>query len=260
MPSSIKMFKASETFGGDSTAKIDTKFEEPLQNEKFGPEEGAERAISEIEIAQKKSQALLIQTKSEVQKIKKKAEEEIEELRKKAREEGFAEGQKDGFEKGKIQGLAEGKQRAEEQNKELKASILLMIQEAKEEIKAYQEEKRIEIIKLASHMAEKIVHDRIDHEEEGVLLLAKPIFYQLEKDEEFVTITTHPDQRAVVEEHLHQVEAISPNTRFMVFSDPSLEENGLVIESSKAVIDLQIKKQIESMLQEFKEMEKTVDA
>ena len=35
-------------------------------------------------------------------------------------------------------------------------------------------------------------------------------------------------------------------------------ENGLVIESSKAVIDLQIKKQIESMLQEFKEMEKTV--
>ncbi len=32
------------------------------------------------------------------------------------------------------------------------------------------------------------------------------------------------------------------------------------MESSKAVIDLQVKKQIEAMLQEFDEMERTVDA
>src|SRR5699024_9600883 len=92
------------------------------------------------------NRSLKYSLKMERKRVPKLSEEEIEELRKKAREEGFAEGQKDGFEKGKIQGLAEGKQRAEEQNKELKASILLMIQEAKEEIKAYQEEKRIEII------------------------------------------------------------------------------------------------------------------
>lgn len=260
MPSSIKMFKAGETFGGDNTAKIDTKFEfeEAIKNESSETE--TEQAISEIAIAQKKRQALLTQTKSEVQELKQKAEKEIENLRKKAQEEGFFDGQKSGFEKGKEQGFTEGLLQAENQNKELKASILLMIQEAKEEIKAYQEDKREEFIMLASHMAEKIVHDQIDRAEEGVLMLAKPFFYQLEKDEEFVTITTHPDQRAIVEEHLHQVEVISPNTRFMVFSDPSLEENGLVIESSKAVIDLQIKKQIETMLQEFEEMERTVDA
>src|SRR5699024_2435997 len=234
--SSIKMFKAGDTFGGENTAKIDTRFDVEEQIQKDVAEN--KQVISEIEIAQKKRQNLLSQTKLEVKELKQKAEEEIKELRKKAQEEGFSEGQETGFKEGKKHGFAEGMQQAENQNKELKASILLMIQEAKEEIKAYQEDKRKEFIILASHMAEKIVHDRIDYTDEGVLLLAKPFFYQLEKDDEFVTITTHPDQRRIVEEHLHQVEAISPNTRFMVFSNPNLEENGLVIESSKAVIDL----------------------
>src|SRR5699024_6550784 len=172
MPSSIKMFKASETFGGDNTAKIDTKFEieEVLKNE--GSETETEQAISEIEIAQRKRQALLTQTKSEVHELKQKAEKEIEDLRKKAREEGYSEGQKAGFKDGKKQGFIEGQLQAENQNKEMKASILLMIQEAKEEIKAYQEDKREEFIMLASHMAEKIVHDQIDRAEEGVLMLA----------------------------------------------------------------------------------------
>lgn len=258
MPSSIKMIKASNVFGGDTAAKIDTQIEveELIQNESSD----TDKTISEVEIAQKKSRALLEQAEREVERLKQEATQEIEVLRKDAQEEGFNEGKEIGYQKGIEQGLTEGLRQAENQNQELKASILLMIQKAKAEVKAYQEDKREELIKLASHMAEKIVHDQIDHADEGVLLLAKPFLYQLEKDEEFVTITTHPEQRSIIEEHLHQVEVISPNTRFMVFSDPSLEEKGLVIESSKAVIDLQIKKQIDAMLQEFEEMERTVDA
>lgn len=258
MPSSIKMIKASNVYGGNTTAKIDTQIEieEPLSEEMAE----IDQASSEVKIAQKKGQALLEQAKLEAQQLKESAQKEIEALRKAAQEEGFIKGRESGYQEGLEQGLAEGLQHAESQNEEMKASILLMIQEAQAGVKEYQEEKREELIQLASHMAEKIVHDHIDHTEEGVLLLAKPFLYQLEKDEEFVTITTHPEQRKIIEEHLHQVEAISPNTRFMVFSDPSLEEKGLVIESSKAVIDLQIKKQIEKMLQEFEEMERTVDA
>lgn len=258
MPSSIKMIKASNVYSGNTTMKIETEveIEEPL-SEKV-PE--IDQASSELKIAQEKGQALLKQAKLEAQKLKENAQQEIEDLRKSAQEEGLIKGHEQGYQEGLEQGIAEGLKQAEIQNKEMKANILLMIQEAQAEVKAYQSEKREELIQLASHMAEKIVHEHIDHAEEGVLLLAKPFLYQLEKDEEFVTITTHPEQRKNLEDHLYQIEEISPNTRFMVFSDPNIEEKGLVIESSKAVIDLQIKKQIEKMLQEFEEMERTVDA
>src|SRR5699024_6126744 len=104
MPSSIKMFKAGDTFGGENTAKIDTRFDVEEQIQKDVAEN--KQVISEIEIAQKKRQNLLSQTKLEVKELKQKAEEEIKELRKKAQEEGFSEGQETGFKEGKKHGFA----------------------------------------------------------------------------------------------------------------------------------------------------------
>ncbi len=257
MQSSIKMIKANKVFGGESVAKIDTQIDLAKETE-LAFDEGA--GETEINLAQKKSKALIDQAKLEVEQLKANAKQEMESMRQATYEEAQQVGQEAGYSAGFEKGLADGVAQADAQNKQAKASIMAMIQKAQEEIKLYQQTKKEEMIQLATHMAEKIVHDQIDQSDEGLLKLAKSYFYQLDKDEEFVSIATHPTQQAFIESQLHKVEAISPNTRFLVFADPSLEEYGLVIESSKAVIDLQIKKQLESMMNEFEEMERTVDA
>lgn len=257
MPSSIKMIKANKVYGGTSSAKIETQIE--VTEEKTPAYEQDNPLETEVKIAQKKSRMIIEQAKMEAEKLKEEAKIKIEKMREKAYEEAVLAGQEAGYQQGLSQGLTEGLEQAMIQNEELKSSIMVMLQKTQAEIRSYQEDKKDEIIKLASRMAEKIVHDYIETSDEGLIKLVMPFIYQLDKDEEFVSITTHPQQQKAVEEQIHKIETVSPSTRFIVFADPSLEKNGLVIESSKQVIDLQIKKQITQMLQEFEEMERTVN-
>lgn len=254
MASSIKVFKANKVFGSNETTKINTEF---VEDEVILEEASEEESLAvKVQQTENKSQSIVAQAELESQKIIEEAKEEAKKIKAEAKTIGFNEGR----EKGHQQGLNEGLKQSETENKALRASIMTMIQEAQTELAQYKEDNKQNIILLASHMAEKIVHKQIDHTSESILLLAKPFLYQLEKIEEFVTITVHPSQKEQLEEHRPEVESISPNTRFMIFSDANLEERGLIIESSKAVIDLQVKKQIDTMMQEFEEMERTVDA
>lgn len=253
------MIKANNVFGGVSSARIETQIDLPEEKTPETELEIENHVETEVKIAQKKSRMLLEQAKMEAEKLKQEAMLEIENMRQVTYEEALTSGQEEGYQIGFNKGLTDGLEQAQVQNEALKASIMVMLQQTQAEIKSYQEDTKEEMIKLASRMAEKIVHDHIDASDEGLLKIITPLLYQLDKNEEFVSITTHPKQQPVLEEQLPKIEAISPNTRFLVFADPSLEENGLVLESSRAVIDLQVQKQIDAMLQEFEEMERTVN-
>lgn len=256
MPSSIKMIKASKVYGGASSAKIDTQVELPL--EKTPTKENIHLAETDGNKAQEQSEFQLEQVKLEVEKLKEEAKIEIESLRQTTYQEALVHGEEAGYQEGFNKGLTDGLAEATSRNEELRASIMMMLKQAQAEVERYQEDKKQELIELASHMAEKIVQDTLDASDEGLLKIVTPLLYQLDKNEEFVSITTHPEQSIKLKEQLPAIEAISPATRFLVFSDPSLEKNGLIIESSRAVIDLQIKKQLDAMLRRFDEMERTV--
>ena len=177
-----------------------------------------------------------------------------------AYQKAYEEGLKAGHEEGYQKGFEEGQQQAYLENEKEVEAIKQMHEDTVAEIENYKVDKKKEIIELASHMAEKIVHKEIDDSDQGILELANPYFYKIDKDEEFVYVTVHPSQLDYMTERLPEIEKIAYGTRFLFYADPELEEKGMIIESSKVVIDLQIKKQIQSMLQEFDEMERTIDA
>lgn len=260
MPSSIKMIKATHVTGSQSIAKIETKIEEKAI-ERHRDTVGLEASgPSQVSIAQRKANELLAEAKKERQQLLDETHQEIEILKKQAYEEAFQTGLETGKKEGFETGYAQATEQAQIENKEEKENIQLMLEETLAEIDNYKYNKKVELIELASHMAEKIVHKEIDASDKGILALAEPYFYQIDRDEEHVAITVHPSQREQLENQLGQMEQMLPGTRFVIYGNPKVEEKGLIIESSRAVIDLQIKKQLEAMLQEFDEMERTVDA
>lgn len=252
------MIKATNVVGKQTTAEIETYVKKEIQKEETKVDETA--GTTEFRGAQKKAQALLMEAEQQSQQLIEQAQEEIAELKQKTYKEAFQSGLETGQLEGFQQGYKEAKQQVDAENEQEKEKIQFMLEEALAEIDNYKFDKKDELIELASHMAEKIIHKEINSSDKGILDLAQPYFYQIDKDEEHVSITVHSSQLEQVEKHLPEIERISPNTRFLIYGNPNIEEYGIVIESSKSVIDLQIKKQIEAMLQEFDEMERTVDA
>lgn len=259
MPSWNRVIKADRTSSGTNKATIDTDYEyaKEIVTETPAAEPTEMVSVDEkeriLQDAEQKRQELLAATEQEIEHIK-------EEAYQTSYEQGYAEGTDKGYQTGYEEGYREASEKAHAENIEMRKKALEMMNQAHLSIEQYESERKGEFLKLATHMAEKIVNDYIDQKSEGILAIAKPFFYQLDKEEEFVTIAVHPTQREVIEENLTQVKSISPETRFMVLADPNLDEKGMVIESSEAVIDLKIKQQLETMLEEFREMERTVDA
>lgn len=214
----------------------------------------------ERQAAIEKAEQLLKEAELESQQLIEESQTEIEQIKAEAQETGHQAGYEAGFEKGYETGYAEGLEKATIENQEIRERAVQMLHEAHQTMLAYESDRKDEFLKLATHMAEKIVHDYIDQADDGLLAIAKPFFYQLDKEEEFVTISVHPEKRKIIEKNLDEIKSISPATRFMLLGDPSLSERGMLIESSHAVVDLQIRNQLYRMLEEFYEMERTVDA
>lgn len=269
MPSSNRVIKADHTASGKDKATISTKYERPQKEErKETKEKVKEEAKEEKLVSVRESEELLEEAKDKKEKLMAEAKAEIKEMKEKAYEDSYQKGHEEGLERGRKEGYEEafdeGYQDAESKvEKELKAKrekASEMLEEAHEKMKTYEAERKDDFLKLASHMAEKIVHDYIDQSDDGLLAIAKPYFYQIDKEEEFVTITVHPDLRKEFEENIDELKEISPATRFMILGSPQIEKRGMLIESSHSIIDLQIKNQLDQMLEEFHEMERTLDA
>lgn len=266
MPSSNRVIKASSAASGSNKAMIATEYELPKLDVEDRDEETKEASVEEDlrMISIEKSEKIIKEAELKSQQLLEATEAEIEEIKETAYASSYKKGNKDGlshgYEKGYETGYTEGYEKAEVENREIRERAVQMLHEAHEAVQVYQSDRKEEFLKLAAHMAEKIVHDYIDQAEDGLLAIAKPFFYQLDKEEEFVTISVHPEKREKIEENLDEIKSISPGTRFMILGDPSLANRGMLIESSHAVVDLQIRNQLDRMLEEFQEMERTVDA
>lgn len=176
----------------------------------------------------------------------KEAREEAEKLKKEAIEEGYKEGFKQGYDKGITDCLIECK--------EIKRDALNLIDQAEKEVKRYFSENQDNIIRLAGDMAESIVHTTIDISSESVLLLVKPII-DLNERNELIVITCQPDNFDFLKKNKAKLEVAAPNARFVILKDNNLEKNGCIIENENQIIDLQIKKQVASIIKDILSLE-----
>ena len=70
----------------------------------------------------------------------------------------------------------------------------------------------------------------------------------MEKNEPFITITVRPENAETIKSNVAEHETDEFTARYVVLSDDTLEKNGCIIESSRSIIDLQIKKQLAAIV------------
>lgn len=189
-----------------------------------------------------------------IEKTRLELQEEAEKIREEAREKGYREGlekgKKDGFQKGYNEGLESCK----EECREIKENAINLLNQAQREVSDYYKDNKEEIINLAGQMAESIVHTTIDTSDEKLMLLIKPIIQLYEKSERII-ISVQPESIKYLSTRLEEMESISPGTRFILLEDNNLEKNGCIIENDAQIIDLQIKKQIDSIIGDIRSLE-----
>lgn len=252
MPSSRRVIKSSYAIEDLQESIIHTTYDLEMDEDEIVEEE-----IFSEESNQKEE--ILQQAEEKAAAILKEAQKEAEALKSEAQTLGFEQGEKSGYEQGLQAGFNEGVKQAEATYEEKEQHLIEMMQQANEQMNNIQKDVKEKLLSLSIQMAEKIIHKQIDASDAGVLDIAKPYFFQLDKNEELVILTVHPEALEKVNENIHKVEALTPESRIVVLSNPQLETNGLIVETSKSVVDFQIKKQLENMLKEFIEMERTID-
>lgn len=256
MPSSSRIIKSVQTGAKEvNDWIIDTTYDYEEEPEEYS-DESSQEAADELAQAQQKSDQLLKKAQTEKERILEEAEAEISQIKEAAYKEAFEEGQKAGYATGFSEGKEEGYQSGKMESQELVDQARQTLTEAQLDIEAYIEEKKESLLSLSVHMAEKIVQEQLDLLPDGILELVNPILHQLDHKEDYVSLTVHSSKRLEIRDKLPYLEKNYPGVRFVVFGDDNVDTLGCVVESAHKVVDLQVKKQLEAMVEEMKERER----
>lgn len=254
MQSSSRIIKSRHKIDqSNDTWVIDTVMNDPQDD--FEEELDESDEVKEAAIKKKKILNEALSKKDEMIML---AKQEAEKMKQQAYQTGLQSGKEEGYREGYTQGMQEGYAEGEKESETLKQQGRDLIASAQLEIEQYVQEKKDSLLSLSLHMAEKIIHDQLDHTVEGVLALVHPILHQLDREEDFISLTVHPDSRESVKEQLPSLKIQYPGVRFSVLQDGNLEPNGCIVESAHKLIDLQVRAQLEAILKEMKETERNV--
>lgn len=260
IPSSFRIIKREDVANDSGLSLIETKMD--FQEQRFNLEdemleedfdENEEEIHEDIDIDKIKKdirKQIYREIENEKVQIINKANEEADSLKLEAKQQGY----KDGIRKGFVEGYDKGKEEAQKDCQEMKESAIQMVAQAEDYIEEYYEENQKRIIRLAGDMAESIIHKSIDTSSENIAMLIKPIIQQYRKKEQII-ITAHPENCAFLKNNLNRLIDHNEDTKFVILEDPSLEKNGCTIENENQIIDLQIRKQIENVIDEINNME-----
>ncbi|WP_423189143.1 FliH/SctL family protein [Alkalibacterium sp. f15] len=215
-----------------------------------------EEARDELEQAKYKSAQLIEKALTEKEQMIEDAMQEVELLKKEAYERAFDEGKQAGFETGFNQGKEKGFSTGKKESERLIKVAQESISDAQRDISSYIEEKKDSILSLAVHMAEKIVHEQLDLLPNDIMELVHPILHQLDRKEDYVSLTVHSSKRQKLREQVPALEKMYPGVRFIVLQDDNVEHYGCVIESAHKVVDVQVRKQLTAMIEEMIERER----
>lgn len=251
MQLSHRVIKAGNMAVAMTTADIQTELKvehiiETIQN--TNPERDAYHE-EKLQMAR-----FLKEAEEEKRAIVEAAKQDAFEARKEAEAAGFRAGEIQGQEMGFQSGYQAGLEAAQVEAEKLKQTAHEMLNTASQEVNAFYTAKREEIIALAAQMAEKVIHEKINTSDEKIIALLEPILSRMVQESKFITLTVTPELQNFTKEKLKDLEKTFPLYRFAVLVDSSLEENGCIIETSHAIVDLQVKQQLDAMVEELSEM------
>lgn len=169
-------------------------------------------------------------------------------------EEGFNKGVDEGNKKGLEMGFLQGIENAKKEADEIKKDAINLLKDCQKEVSEYFDENRQRIIKLAAQMAESITHFTIDTSSEDIMQLIKPIMKQFKKVGN-VIITCNPDNYEYVRRSIYEIEKNYENVNFIILEDETLEKNGCIVENDNQIFDLQIRKQLDNIVEKLENLE-----
>ncbi|WP_107995685.1 FliH/SctL family protein [Trichococcus paludicola] len=254
MPSSHNIIKSHQWKSDETTSDIDTKLSLSqkaalLSANKKGMNENRQADTATPFAAQADQIGqLLLEAQEERQSVIAQAVEEADRIKQKANEEGLLQGKEMGMQEGFLAGYEKGRLEGLATVSKIRVSLLNQLKETDTLVSAYYKDNKEAIIDLAAQMAEQIVHHSIDRTDEKIMLLLNPILKRMEKNEPFITITVRPEDTGMVKSKVTEHEADEFTARYIVLSDDTLEKNGCIIECSRSIIDLQIKKQLAAIV------------
>lgn len=182
----------------------------------------------------------------ERQRLFDKAKVEIEKIRSQVEKNSYEEGFKKGYLEGQEKGYKEAMQ--------IKVKAIELFEEAEKEVKKYIAKEEKSIIKLAVDIAESIINTEIDQSEEKILPLVKPIISNYERNKN-VVITCGEDNYEILKDNLQSKGENLNGLKITVLKDKSFNKNQCVIENEYQIVDLDIKKQLKSIINEIEHME-----
>lgn len=252
MESSYKIIKSNYISRSDDKFFIDTNVEE-IEEEKDDIE--LYRDYIEETIGDEEKLKLL----NDIDQYKRRVISEIESERKNILEIATIEAQKEAIDireaarkEGYHQGYTRAMEDAKREASKIKERALDLLRETKEYRDNYLRENEKNIYNLAKTMSENIIDYLIDIDDENILLIIRPILVEYLKEEDII-ITSDAKGKSLLQKNRSKMEELCPNTRFIFLEDKSIDKYGFVIESEEQIVDLQIKVQLQNMLEEIRD-------
>lgn len=260
MKLSHRVLKSSQVIFEERPTYIDTMLEKECLFE--GVEDSLDdQAKKELDLRlshltqmEQEAQTLLEKATAEKDTLLLEAKAKAELLQMDAEQAGYEAGKQKGYQDGHEAGYQDGHQSGLDEVAVLKQEVLDQLHRSRAEVLEYKSTKKQEILQLAIQMAEKILCRELEISEQNILELVQPELDTLSYEPDMLTLVVHPNQAAWLQENKERLDQLSPGTRFNVVSDRSLSEWAYVLESSRFLVELDIKKQLDAMYLELERM------
>jgi len=227
--------------------EIDTP--NPVKQDSLPSNEEVEKANEELELMnneleaiQKQKTNLIEQTKSEIKILQEQWQQEKAEITRKAEEDGY----NTGFEKGKKESLKKFENLLSQAN-----SIISL---ANEDYKQSIERAEMDILSLSVHIAEKILHTKLQKDPESFMSLVSKAINEV-KEQTTISIYLHPSNyKTVIELKPELVQVLGEQVDLLIFIDYELKPGACIIEHPLGQIDASVDTQLATIKNILKEL------
>ena len=224
----------------------------PIKLETGGERKSAIERETEEKVCQTAAllEDLIAQSKKQAEDIMLQAWEQAESIQIKAKEEGFQAGLQAGKQIGYQTSYDEGIQNTKEMKEQAKA----LLDAAHRKSREYIGRTGSEIIHLAAAMAKNVIRMQIDTKDESIVEMVKGALRRSEEKKQ-ILLRSPAEFISILQANSYQFEKICPNANFIFLEDPTIQSPGCVIETEDQIINLEVDKQLDNIIEALLRME-----
>lgn len=197
---------------------------------------------NELEKMQKQKTNLIEQTKLEIKVLQEQWQQEKAELTRKAVEDGYN------------KGFEVGKEESFKKYEDLLLQANSIISLANEDYKQSIEQAEADILSLSVHIAEKILHEKLEKEPKSFMSLVLGAINEV-KEQTTISIYLHPNNYQIVLERKPElIQVLGEEVDLLIYIDYELQPGACIIEHPLGQIDASVDTQLATIKNILKEL------